>query len=96
MLTAERNRLGTLRIASVCADIEAHTEWLAPRLKEVDKHLNKMLRVSAVWREKEALYRSVPGKGPLSASTATFASPRGSGRRGAPGVAYGAGLGVPS
>lgn len=69
MLTAERNRMGTMRIGSVRADIEAHAEWLEQRLKEVDKDLNKMLRASVVWREKEALYRSVPGVGSVVVTT---------------------------
>ena len=69
MLTAERNRLGATRVVSVRKDVEAHVAWLQQRLKDVDKDLDGMLRASAVWREKEALYRSVPGVGRVVATT---------------------------
>ena len=69
MLTAERNRLGATRVVSVRKDVEAHVAWLQQRLKDVDKDLDGMLRASAVWREKGALYRSVPGVGRVVATT---------------------------
>ncbi len=90
MLSAERNRLGIMRIGSVRADIEAHAEWLEQRLKEVDKDLNKMLRASVVWREKEALYRSVPGVGPVVATTLLAELPElGTAGRGLPRIEHG-------
>ena len=69
MLTAERNRLGSTRVSGVRKDLEAHIEWLQQRLKDVDKNLDKTLRSSSVWREKEELLRSVPGVGRVLATT---------------------------
>jgi transposase len=69
MLTAERNRLGSTRVSGVRKDLEAHIEWLQQRLKDVDKNLDKSLRSSSVWREKEELLRSVPGVGRVLATT---------------------------
>ena len=68
MRTAESNRLGTAP-APVQADIEAHLAWLDQRLATLDDDLDTTLRASPVWRERDALYRSVPGIGPVSART---------------------------
>jgi transposase len=69
MLTAERSRLGATRVVSVRKDVDAHVAWVQQRLKDVDKDLDGKLRASAVWRDKEALYRSVPGVGRVVATT---------------------------
>ena len=68
MRTAEVNRLsnapGRLR-----ADLEAHIAWLEHRLVALDDELDTTLRASPLWRERETLYRSVPGMGPVCART---------------------------
>ena len=68
MLTAEKNRLYTspLRLR---ADVKEHVEWLEGKLKELDDELSDLIRRSPIWREKEALLRSVPGIGPVTAVT---------------------------
>ena len=68
MRTAESNRLSTAP-AAVQADITAHLAWLDQRLATLDDDLDTTLRASPVWRERELLYRSVPGIGPVSART---------------------------
>jgi transposase len=68
MRTAESNRLSTAP-AAVQADIAAHLAWLDQRLATLDNDLDTTLRASPVWRERETLYRSVPGIGPVSART---------------------------
>lgn len=68
MRTAESNRLSPAP-AAVQADITAHLAWLAQRLAALDDDLDTTLRASPVWRERETLYRSVPGIGPVSART---------------------------
>jgi len=68
MRTAESNRLSPAP-AAVQADITAHLAWLAQRLAALDDALDTTLRASPVWRERETLYRSVPGLGPVSART---------------------------
>jgi transposase len=64
MRTAEQNRLGgaTPRLR---ADIQAHIPWLTAHLATLDNALDTTLRASPVWREREALLRSVPGIGPV-------------------------------
>jgi transposase len=68
MLTAERQRLGTAR-ASVRGRVQAHIRWLEQELAELDDELRRTIRQSPVWREREALLRSVPGIGPTTAIT---------------------------
>jgi transposase len=69
MQTMERNRLGACRDGAVRADIEAHLAWLAGRLSDSDAALERAVRASAAWREKEDLLRGVPGLGPVTART---------------------------
>ena len=51
------------------SDIAAHIPWLDQRLATLDDDLDTTLRGSPVWRERETLYRSVPGIGPVCART---------------------------
>jgi transposase len=66
--TAEINRLDSAP-PSVHADLQAHITWLDERLAALDDTLDTALRTSPIWREREALYRSVPGIGPICART---------------------------
>jgi len=68
MRTAELNRL-SMAPGRLRAEIEAHIAWLDQRLAALDDDLDTTLRASPVWREREALYRSVPGIGPVCART---------------------------
>jgi len=69
MLTMEKNRtLGALP-RSLRSELQAHIHWLEEALKESDDELGRMLRDSPLWREKEALLRSVPGIGPTVSLT---------------------------
>ena len=63
MLVSERNRL-SVTATVVRPRIEAHIEWLQGELDDLDKDLRQTIRQSPVWREKDALLRSVPGVGP--------------------------------
>ena len=64
MLSAEKNRLGSSR-KLVRKDIQRHIGWLEARLGELDKDLSSTIRDSALWREKDEIFRSVPGVGPV-------------------------------
>ena len=75
MRTAERNRLGSTASPTVQADLKAHLAWLAQRLATLENDLDTTLRASPVWRERETLYRSVPGIGPVCARTLLLALP---------------------
>jgi transposase len=68
MRTAEQNRLRSAP-RRLQADIQAHITWLTERLAALDNDLDTTLRASPVWREREALLRSVPGIGPVCART---------------------------
>jgi len=68
MRTAEQNRLGGAA-PRLRADIQAHITWLTERLATLDNDLDTTLRASPIWREREALLRSVPGIGPVCTRT---------------------------
>ena len=73
--TAESNRLGSAPSPTVQADIQAHLAWLDQRLATLDDDLDTTRRASPVWQEREPLYRSVPGIGPVCARTLLLALP---------------------
>jgi transposase len=68
MITAERNRLGSAP-KLLRKEITAHIRWLEGRLKERDRDLDRVLRSSPLWRERENLLRTVPGVGPVLCAT---------------------------
>jgi transposase len=68
MLTVEKNRLVTVR-AAMRSSIEAHIQWLHQSLKELDQEIEDSVKGSPIWREKDALLRSVPGVGPVTSAT---------------------------
>lgn len=68
MRTAEQNRLEHAS-PRLRADIVAHIAWLDQHVATLDDDLDTTLRASPVWRERETLYRSVPGIGPVCART---------------------------
>jgi transposase len=68
MLTAERQRLGTAR-PPVRDRVQAHIAWLEQELADLDDDLHHRVRESVIWREREDLLRSVPGIGPIVATT---------------------------
>ncbi len=68
MLTAERNRLGSAPRA-LRAEIQAHITWLKRRLGRLDTDLGQAIRTSPAWRVQDDLLQSVPGVGPVLATT---------------------------
>jgi transposase len=71
MLTAENNRLGMASnsSATVAKRIRAHIKWLQKELERTDGELDAAVEASTLWKENEALLRSVPGVGPVLART---------------------------
>ena len=66
MLVAERNRQGQVfgrGTKAVTQSLKAHIAYLERELRMTDTELGRAVRESPVWREKEELYRSVPGVG---------------------------------
>jgi transposase len=68
MLTAEKNRRGTAG-GAVRADIEAHIRWLEQHVHDADTDLGQRIQASPVWQVTATLLRSVPGVGPVLATT---------------------------
>jgi len=68
MLTAEQNRLHIAPTA-IRERIGAHIVWLEAELKEIDTALAQAIADDPTWRERDALLRSVPGVGPVLATT---------------------------
>src|SRR5215470_6266528 len=60
MLTAERNRLGTVP-ARMHHAIQQHMEWLEGQLTSLDDDLTHMIQRSAVGQATEAVLQSIPG-----------------------------------
>jgi transposase len=68
MLTVEKNRLHTVRV-TMRPDIEEHIAWLTHKLDELDDEIDQFIQSSALWQEKAALLKSVPGVGRITTST---------------------------
>jgi len=68
MITAEKNRLATAT-KWTREDIKENLAWLKERLNGINDELNKSIRNSPVWREKDDLLQSVPGIGPVASAT---------------------------
>jgi transposase len=68
MLTAERQRLSRAPLA-VRGQIKGHITWLRQQLRDVDREVRTLIQRSPVWREKDDLLRTVPGVGPVLATT---------------------------
>jgi transposase len=68
MITAEKNRLHRSR-RPVSEHIKAHVAWLEQELDNMNSSLNRFIQESPIWRENDNLLQSVPGVGPILAST---------------------------
>jgi transposase len=66
MLTAEQNRHRLLRDRGLQRDLEAHITWLDAALGRLEADLTTLIRSTPIWREADALLRSVPGVGPVT------------------------------
>ncbi len=68
MVTAEKNRLHTspLRLRP---GVQEHVDWLQAKLTDLEEEIGCIIRTSPLWCEKEAIMRSVPGIGPITAAT---------------------------
>jgi len=68
MLTAEKNRSRTA-VKPVRERIRKHIAWLKEELDDTDRDLDRAVRESPLWREKDDLLKSVPGVGPVLSNT---------------------------
>lgn len=67
-LTAEKNRL-RLAARPIQKRVQAHITWLEQDLEHIKSDRTTTMRQSPVWREKEDVWRSVPGVGPVLTTT---------------------------
>jgi transposase len=68
MIAAEKNRLKRAGPKTV-KDVRAHITWMEKRLARVDHDLQGAIKASPLWRERDALFRSVPGAGAVLSMT---------------------------
>jgi len=68
MLSAEKNRLHTAT-TTVRSEIKRHIHWLEKEISQLERDLDRRIRSSAAWREKDDLLRSCKGIGPVSTQT---------------------------
>jgi transposase len=68
MLLAEEQRLA-IAVRGLRPQLQQHIEWLRRQLGDVDTVLQQLIRESPIWREQENLLRTVPGVGPVLATT---------------------------
>lgn len=68
MLQTEEQRLA-IALRGLRPQIQQHVEWLRHQLRDIDGELQSLLRASPIWREQENLLRTVPGVGPVLATT---------------------------
>jgi len=64
MAVAEKNRLSRVHV-DLKAGLERHLAWLDQELAGLDQELQREVRNSPIWREKEVQLRRVPGVGPV-------------------------------
>ena len=69
MRTAEMNRLETCRVEPVRRNIQKMINMLTKQIDKVDDDIDKTIRRSPAWRDREDLLSSVPGVGPTTART---------------------------
>jgi len=68
MSTAEKNRL-VLASRWTKKDIQAHIEWLGKELGKVNREIQKLIKKSPLWRERDEILQSAKGVGPAMSMT---------------------------
>ncbi|MFC1990005.1 IS110 family transposase [Chloroflexota bacterium] len=68
MLTAEHNRLSQSG-DDIHPSIEIHIKWLEEALNDINNDLDRRIRLSPSWLEKDNLLKSVPGVGNVVSSS---------------------------
>ena len=69
MIGMETNRRGQAVDKHLAKRLDRHVVFLEKELAEVDRDIGQAIRTSPVWREAEALLKSVPGIGDVTART---------------------------
>lgn len=79
VLVARRRQLMEMRVAEqnrsrgtagrIREQIREHVAWLNRQLDELDAEIGQRVRSSPAWRERDTLFRSAPGVGPVLSAT---------------------------
>src|SRR3954462_12124005 len=69
MIGMETNRRGQVIHKQLARRLDRHVVFLEKELAEVDRDIGQAIKTSPVWRETEALLKSVPGIGDVTART---------------------------
>jgi transposase len=68
MLSAEKNRLHTAP-KTIRSELQQHIHWLEKEISQLEKDLDKQIRSSPAWCEKDDLLRTCKGIGPITTLT---------------------------
>jgi len=68
MVTAEKNRLHTVS-AAVQEHINQHLAWLQADIEALEQHISQSIAANPLWHETAKRLTTVPGIGPITAST---------------------------
>ncbi len=68
MVSAEKNRLQTAP-AAIQVDIVRHIDWLQAEIERLEAQINQAIAHNPTWRETARRVETVPGVGPITAST---------------------------
>jgi transposase len=68
MLAAEKNRIHTAP-SSMRTVINKHIQWLEKHIQQLEKDLDKQIRSTPAWRDKDDLLRTCKGIGPITSHT---------------------------
>jgi transposase len=74
MVTAEKNRSHSAP-APIRAQIKKHIVWLEKQIEQLENDLDKLIRSTPAWREKDDLLRSCKGIGPTTSHTMVASLP---------------------
>ena len=65
----ERARRDSIDDLDITADIDAHIEWLAKRIKAIERKIRDLITAEPKMAQDQRLLQSVPGIGPVAATT---------------------------
>lgn len=68
MLSAEKNRRASL-CGTIAQNIDLHIEWLEEQIRNLDEDIEALSQSQVEWQSRIALLKSVPGVGPVIATT---------------------------
>jgi transposase len=68
MLSAEKNRRASLR-SKMRQNVDIHIEWLEEQIQALDEEIQELSQSQAEWRSRIDLLKTVPGVGPVIATT---------------------------